>query len=64
MLKAAEFWADARKRGRPTADPKELDGDVIVAAQAIEAGAIVATENVGHLARYVTARHGSAIVAS
>jgi predicted nucleic acid-binding protein len=47
MLKAAELWADARRRGRSTADPKELDGDVILAAQALESGAIVATENVG-----------------
>ena len=57
MLRAAEIWADARKRGRSTADPKELDGDVILAAMALEAGAIVATENVGHLSRYVTAKH-------
>jgi predicted nucleic acid-binding protein len=62
MLKAAELWADARKRGRPTADPRELDGDVILAAQALEAGAIVATENVGHLGRYVTARDWRNIV--
>jgi predicted nucleic acid-binding protein len=55
MLRAADLWADSRRRGRPTADPRELDGDVILAAQAIEAGAIVATENVGHLGRYVTA---------
>lgn len=32
MLKAAELWADARRRGRPSADPKELDFDVILAA--------------------------------
>lgn len=57
MLRAAELWADARQRGLPTADPKELDCDVILAAQALEAGAIVATENAGHLTRYVTARH-------
>lgn len=25
MLKAAELWADARKRGKPTADLKELE---------------------------------------
>ncbi len=62
MLLAAQLWADARRRGRPTADPKELDGDVILAAQAIEIGAVVATENVGHLARYVPAFHWSAIV--
>jgi len=55
MLKAAELWADARRAGQPTADPKELDCDVIIAAQALEAGAVVATENVGHLSRFVAA---------
>lgn len=56
MLRAAEMWADARRSGLPTADSKELDGDVILAAQAEQAGAIVATENVGHLSRFVDAR--------
>ena len=55
MLKAAELWANARKRGKPTADPKELDGDVILAAQAMEADAVVVTENVGHLSLFVEA---------
>lgn len=57
MLNAAELWAAARRVGQPTADPKELDGDAILAAQAIDVGAIVATENVGHLSRFVEARH-------
>jgi predicted nucleic acid-binding protein len=57
MLKAAEFWADARKKGHPTADPKELDGDVILAAQALQVGAIVATENVGHLSLFIEAKY-------
>jgi len=56
MLRAAELWAEARKRGCPTADPKELDCDVILAAQAELVGAVVATENVGHLALFVEAR--------
>jgi len=56
MLKAAELWAMARRRGRPTADLKELDCDVILAAQALEQGAVVATENIGHLSQFVTAR--------
>ena len=56
MLRAAELWAEARKSGRPTADPKALDCDVILAAQAEQAGAIVATENVGHLSFFVEAR--------
>jgi hypothetical protein len=56
MLKA-DMWAMARKVGQPTADPKELDCDVILAAQALSVNAIVATENIGHLARFVDARH-------
>jgi predicted nucleic acid-binding protein len=56
MLKAAELWAQARRRGVPTADPRELDGDVILSAQALEAGGVVVTENVGHLSRFVEAR--------
>ena len=56
ILRAAEFWARARNQGRPTADPKELDCDVILAAQAERANAIVATENVGHLSLFVEAR--------
>jgi predicted nucleic acid-binding protein len=56
MLKAAELWADARRRGVPTADPKELDADAILAAQALAVGGVVVTENVGHLARFVEAR--------
>ena len=56
MLKAAELWAEARRRGQPTADPKELDGDVILAAQALQAGAVVATDNVGHLSIFVEAK--------
>ena len=61
MLHAAHLWADARRAGRPTADRKELDCDVILAAHALELGGTVATENVGHLSRYVTARHWSEI---
>ncbi|MGK7927945.1 MAG: type II toxin-antitoxin system VapC family toxin [Spirulina sp.] len=66
MLKAAELWAEARRRGRPTADPKSLDGDVILAAQAMmvqEMGydAIVATTNAKHLSLFVDARDWQAI---
>jgi predicted nucleic acid-binding protein len=59
MLKAAELWADSRKKGQPTCDPKELDCDVILAAQALSVSvkAIVATDNVSHLGRFVDARH-------
>lgn len=37
MLKAAEIWAYVRQKGQPTADNKALDGDAIVAAQAVVA---------------------------
>lgn len=63
MLKAAEFWADARRKGLPTAPEAALDSDVILAAQATlltgmekPGDVLVATDNVGHLGRFVTAR--------
>ena len=57
MRTAAELWAEARNRGRPTAPPEALDCDVILAAQARHAGgaAIIATTNVAHLAQFVDA---------
>lgn len=55
MLKAAELWAKARNQGKPTADPKALDCDVILAAQALMENGMVATENVGHLSLFVEA---------
>ena len=56
MLTAAELWAEARNRGTPTADPKALDADVILAAQALQVSGAVATENVGHLGLFVEAK--------
>ena len=58
MRLAAELWAQARSRGTPTADPKELDSDVILAAQASLLGPsnlVIATSNVGHLSQFVAA---------
>jgi predicted nucleic acid-binding protein len=63
MRKAAELWADARRKGAPTAAENEIDGDVILAAQAIlDSGAgdslVIATYNARHLSRYhVDAQH-------
>jgi predicted nucleic acid-binding protein len=61
ILKAAQLWAESRQAGIPTADPKELDGDVILAAQGLLVGedgedVVIATTNVGHLSRFVDAR--------
>ena len=61
MLRAAEFWALARRRGRPTAANAELDCDVILAAQAGLLSAagdqpVVATTNVRHLSLFPEAR--------
>jgi predicted nucleic acid-binding protein len=57
MMLAAEFWADARHRGFATAGDQALDADVILAAQAVTlGGTVVATTNVGHLARYTQAQ--------
>ncbi|MEO7718666.1 MAG: hypothetical protein ABIY70_20910 [Capsulimonas sp.] len=60
MLRAADLWAQARNAGQPTGDPKKLDIDVILAAQALTLDApiadiVIATSNVGHLARFTTA---------
>ena len=57
MLQAAKFWAESKWKGKPTADDKELNGDVILAAQAKQVGAIIATENVGHLSQLVNTKH-------
>jgi predicted nucleic acid-binding protein len=61
MLKSAELWAETRKKGKATADNKALDGDVILASQAILVAnygheVIVATSNKRHLSLFVDAR--------
>ncbi|MBV9490004.1 MAG: PIN domain-containing protein [Verrucomicrobia bacterium] len=61
MLKAAEFWATARRLGRQSADDASLDADMILAAQAGAIArnggdAVIATTNVRHLASFSSAR--------
>lgn len=61
ILLAARLWAEVRQSGQATADPKSLDGDVILAAQAMLQvqqvyEVIVATTNVKHISRFVDAR--------
>lgn len=54
---AAELWAQLRRDGQPTASPHALDGDCIVAAQALllcgHGDALtIATRNVRHFTRF------------
>jgi predicted nucleic acid-binding protein len=61
MRKAAEFWAIARNQGRPAADAKALDSDMILAAQAAffaerDEEVVIATTNVKHLAMFAKAQ--------
>jgi hypothetical protein len=61
MLLAADLWARSRHRGTPTAPDDALDGDVILAAQALlSAGpgdvVTVATDNIGHLGQFLDAK--------
>ena len=60
MLLAATLWAQSRQSGLPTGDPKKLDIDVILAAQALTLGVpasdlIIATSNIAHISRFVPA---------
>lgn len=63
MRKAARLWAESRRQGEPTADLKNIDADVIIAAtcQLIQTeypgqNLIVATTNVKHLSRFIAAQ--------
>lgn len=61
MLQAAEFWAEAKRRGFSTADDKALDGDMILCAHAEMLSrrghkVAIATTNVKHLELFTDAR--------
>ena len=58
MRQAATLWAQARQQGQPTSNDKMIDGDMILAGQALTMGNsnfVIATTNVGHLSRFVSA---------
>jgi predicted nucleic acid-binding protein len=57
MKLAADLWARARSTGQPTAPDPALDGDVIVAAQALSLNitVLIATGNPSHLSRFAPA---------
>lgn len=66
LRRAAELWADVRRRGRPTADRHSLDVDVILAAQVLttawdKSDVVVASGNVKHLSLFVSAAEWTAI---
>ena len=57
MHRAAEFWAQVRRVGLPTASPEALDGDCILAAQAVSINrpgysVTITTTNLRHLSRF------------
>ena len=67
MHQAAKLWAEARQQGQPTAGDKTIDGDMILVAQAITLGVpdiVIATTNVGHLSRFITAELWQNIVSN
>lgn len=64
---AAELWAKVRQQGKPTADAKDLDVDVILAAQALSFGpapedVVIATSNAKHLSQFISAQNWDDIV--
>lgn len=67
MLEAAALWAQARQAGMPTSDAAALDGDVILAAQALSLigrgeRVVVATSNVRHLELFVEAQEWQKVI--
>lgn len=61
MRQAAKLWAQSRKAGRSVGDPRELNADVNLAAQAMRLGATIATDNIGHLAQFTPAKRWTEI---
>ena len=69
MRRAAELWADARRRGRAATANDRIDFDVILAAMAQilrDEGltVVVATDNVKHLRDFIDARPWQDIAAA
>jgi predicted nucleic acid-binding protein len=67
MRQAALFWAQARQQGQPTAGDNTIDADMILVAQTVNLGitdVVVATTNVGHLSRFVSAELWNNIIPS
>jgi len=56
MKLAAEMWGKSRANGILTSSDKNIDGDVILAAQALYYRAAVLTENHKHLSHFVATK--------
>jgi predicted nucleic acid-binding protein len=63
LKKAAQLWAETRRKGKPTADIKNIDVDIIIGAtcQLLQAEypgqfLVVATTNVKHISQFVEAK--------
>lgn len=63
MKEAAQLWAEARRQGIQTADKKNIDADIIIAAQwkllkeeYPGQYIVIATTNVKHLERFTEAK--------
>ena len=63
LTKAAQLWAETRRKGQPTAELKNIDVDVIIGAtsQLLQAEypgqfLVVATTNVKHISRFTAAK--------
>lgn len=66
MILAGRLWAESRRRGRATCAPERLDGDVILAAQALTAAGstrsvAVASPNTRHLDQFLDVANWSTI---
>jgi hypothetical protein len=64
VIKVVLLDAGPRQQGQPTAGDKTIDGDMILAARAVALGAanfVIATTNVDHLSRFVTAKLWQAV---
>jgi predicted nucleic acid-binding protein len=67
MRQAAKLWAQARQQGQPTAGDKTIDADMILVAQAMTLeipDLVIATTNLGHLSRFITAELWQDIIPS
>jgi predicted nucleic acid-binding protein len=65
MRLAAQLWAEARQHGYPNAPDSALDGDVILAAQALALNVedlVIATTNLKHITRFIAANHWQSIL--